>query len=263
MKQRIIILVIGFLLASCEEKINWQLDSIPPDLCIVDGRITNEYKRHLIKLTKPVSNLNDVPEVIGEAEVLLSDGFTVMELIEIPKNSGNYYTDSMSFTVDRKYKLEIFKESNYYFANAEMIPVTPFSLVKVKLSEANDTMFQIDEKFSSEEDAIWELQLQFTNSDGITYDAALYYYTIGSLDVSQLFAPQKEIIAFPRGTRIIQKKYSMAPEHAAYIRSLLLETEWRGGYFDISAANVNTNLSNGAKGFFSASTVLTDTLLIP
>ena len=43
---------------------------------------------------------------------------------------------------------------------------------------------------------------------------------------------------------------------------MLSETEWRGGLFDVKRANVITNLSEGAVGFFAVSTVVTDTTTV-
>ena len=41
-----------------------------------------------------------------------------------------------------------------------------------------------------------------------------------------------------------------------------METEWKGGIFDVLQANVNSNIKGNAVGFFSASTVISDTLII-
>ena len=67
---------------------------------------------------------------------------------------------------------------------------------------------------------------------------------------------------FPKGSSIIRKRYSVSEPYETFLRSLLSETEWRGGVFDIERANVNTNLSEGAIGFFAASTVVTDTTIV-
>jgi hypothetical protein len=43
---------------------------------------------------------------------------------------------------------------------------------------------------------------------------------------------------------------------------MLSETEWRGGVFDVQRANVSTNLSEGAIGFFASCTIVTDTTVV-
>jgi hypothetical protein len=54
----------------------------------------------------------------------------------------------------------------------------------------------------------------------------------------------------------------MNEAHAAFIRTLLSETEWRGGLFDVQPGNVQTNLSEGAVGYFAVSTVVGDSTII-
>ena len=82
--------------------------------------------------------------------------------------------------------------------------------------------------------------------------ARLLYYTLPTIDVSEIFAPGIQTIYFPSGTYITEKKYSITREHAEYIRALLLESKWQGGLFDTEHANLPTNMSNGAIGFFGA-----------
>ena len=78
----------------------------------------------------------------------------------------------------------------------------------------------------------------------------MLFYTLPTLDVSEVFAPQMEEIYFPAGSSITERRYSITPGHAEFIRELLLETNWAGGLFNVASANVTTNLSNGALGFF-------------
>jgi hypothetical protein len=80
--------------------------------------------------------------------------------------------------------------------------------------------------------------------------------------VNNIFGPAKDTIYFPAGTKIIRRKYSLSKEHQDFIRTLLIETEWRGGIFDVQQGNVLTNISNGARGFFAACMVLSDTTVV-
>ena len=84
------------------------------------------------------------------------------------------------------------------------------------------------------------------------YKAKLYYYTLPTIDVNEVFAPNIEKVGFPSGTKITVRRYSLTDEHAAFLRALLLETTWSGGYFNTASANIPTNLSTGALGFFGA-----------
>ena len=76
-----------------------------------------------------------------------------------------------------------------------------------------------------------------------------------TIDVSQVFAPENEKIYFPKGSIIWIRKYALSNEYAEYLRAVLLETKWRGGFLDSQPANVPSNFSNGALGFFSVCAV--------
>jgi len=195
----------------------------------------------------------------------------VILLTEFPENSGIYNTDSNYRAVLNKiYRLQILYEQKRYTAIARMVPITPFN----KLSYAynsNNNMFYIDSvagNFSSRESAMYQIIIDWSHLPAyadVSFTekrAVLYYYTLRTIDVSQVFAPEKETVYFPAGSRIMEKKYSLAPQHAEYIRSMLSETEWRGGFFDVTQANVRTNISNGGLGFFGICTVLRDTLVV-
>ena len=91
--------------------------------------------------------------------------------------------------------------------------------------------------------------------------AKMFYYTFSTLDISQLFRPGKETIAFPKGSFVVQRKYSLNPEFAAYLRSMLMETEWQGGIFDEASDSLPTNVSNGGLGFFAVCAVAQKTFV--
>ena len=89
------------------------------------------------------------------------------------------------------------------------------------------------------------------------------------MDVSQLFAPKVSETVFPVGTQIVERKYSIDAAYENYLRSLLAETHWSGGYFDEAHGNLHTNISIlvthnpnlKTAGYFSANTVYIDTLV--
>jgi hypothetical protein len=85
--------------------------------------------------------------------------------------------------------------------------------------------------------------------------ARTYFFTLTSIDVCELNHPEYERIFFPEGALITERRYSVSPAHEEYIRSLLIETNWNGGLFNATTANLPTNLSNGAVGFFYAGAV--------
>ncbi|MCK4662546.1 MAG: DUF4249 family protein [Bacteroidales bacterium] len=255
---------------SCEVETDWKLHTDNSPLIVVDGVITNERKAHIIKLTKPIYELNSVAEPVTGAIVAINYTDTSVELTETSDNSGIYKTDSTFMAVTGiQYQLTILFENKTYTASAYMVHVTPFKILTYKYIPDTNMykIVSIGGSFDSQEASMWEIFLDWSdlpdyNNTNEINKAKLIYYTLPSLDVNQIFAPEKEIIYFPKGTKIIQKKFSLTNEHAEFIRTLLSETEWRGGYFDAIPANLATNLSEGAVGYFGACSVISDSLIV-
>ncbi len=271
MKSLILFVIFSILFISCEKDIEWNFDDNELNTIVVDGIITNVRKAHVIRITKPVSALNEKPEPVTGAVVSLYNGDFTDTLKELGEIQGLYYTDTAYRAVlNKTYRLRIEYAGKRYEAFARMIPVSPFRKLSYAYDE-NKGMFYIDsvaESFNSKESAMYEIIIdwshltEYQNQALIDRTAVIYYYTLKTIDISQVFAPEKERIYFPAGARILERKYSLAPQHADFIRSLLSETEWRGGYFDVAEANVHTNISNGGLGFFGVCTVTRDTLTV-
>jgi hypothetical protein len=88
------------------------------------------------------------------------------------------------------------------------------------------------------------------------------FYDLKTIDVNEIYKPAKSDFKFPLNSIVVRKKYSISPAYKIFLRSVLSETEWRGGVFDVQRADATTNLSAGAIGFFAVSTVVSDSTLI-
>jgi hypothetical protein len=260
-----------FFILSCEQVTDYEFSTEELDFIVVNGTLTNEKKAHKIFINYPVNSLNETPRPVTGANLYVYDGDSLLTLEEDPAIPGVYKTDeNFSAVINSPYTLFIVTENDRYFASTYMLPVTPFKPLNYAFDEEKQ-LFSIDsvnQAFDLDESAIYEVQIDWTNVDG--YDmieetekkALLYYYTLSTIDISEVFAPEKEVVYFPAGTTIVESKYSITPQHADFIRSMLLETEWRGGLFDVAQGNLKTNLSSGAFGYFSVSTVVRDTIIV-
>jgi hypothetical protein len=265
MKRILKYLLIILITAGCEEEIRWELNTREIPVIVVEGMITNERIPHRIILTRPVTELNAIPEPVSGAFITINDRDTSWVLSENPAGSGIYLTDSIRAVFGRIYKLSINIDSREYSAETEMVPVT--ALDSLDYSPADNpegfyklNMYDTDEPSMTEYYLDWSQLPGYTNSD--TCRAKIIYYSLNTIDVGEMFKPEIEQVVFPAGTIVCRKKYSMNEAHAAFIRTLLSETEWRGGLFDVQPGNVQTNLSDGAIGYFSASTVIADSTII-
>ena len=136
----------------------------------------------------------------------------------------------------------------------------------------NDNMYHIDsvaKAFNPADTAMWEVLLDWSQAPGYEFadpsacKARLLYYSLPTIDVSQIFAPPMEEIKFPGGTVITERRYSLTPEYTEFLRTLIAETNWKGGLFSSLPANVLTNLHPvGAIGFFTACSITTLSLTV-
>jgi hypothetical protein len=159
------------------------------------------------------------------------------------------------------YRLGVKVMSREFSALARMVPVTPIGLFRYTADNSREGYFFITEPVSAipaltEYEVSWEVP----GNPGERDTSVLRYYTLSTVDVNQFFKPAGTKHSFPANSQIIRRKYSLAPDYERFIRSLLSETEWKGGWFDVLPGNLHTNLTPGALGYFAACSVVTDTV---
>jgi hypothetical protein len=257
-------IMILLLLAGCTKQTDWTITPGDNSAIVVDGMITNERKVQTVTLSRPVDQLNGTSLPVTGAVVLISSGDSVWPLAERPANSGIYKSDSSIVGIPQKsYTLQVHSGSQVFSAQTFMVPGQYFQELSYAKND-NDDLYHIDWKtsaFSTANPAMWEVLIDWSvvpgyeNADSLSTHARLLFYTLPSLDVSQVFAPEVEKVSFPKGSNITELRYSLNPGHAEFIRELLLETSWTGGFFPTANANVAGNISNGGFGYFGACAV--------
>ena len=264
MKKGILFILLLLSLYSCVKKTNWPITGNVPKLIVVDGILTDEPQRQVIRITYPTAGLNEIPVPVSGANVVINNEDSTYELLEIPAGSGLYQTHSnFSAVLGKNYSLLIFSGEKVYSAKASMMPGLVFNPLHYVKNDG-DNLFHINyvaSAFNTELPAMWEVQLDWSKvagyeqTDSSLCQKRMLFYTLPTLDVSEIFAPGMEKISFPAGTHIIEKRYSLSSGHAGFIRTLLSETNWQGGLFCSAPANVLTNLSSGAIGYFGVCAV--------
>ncbi len=245
----------------CEKKVDWDIKEEQTDMIIVDGMLTDETKAHEIKLTFPVTELNKEAEPVTGATVILSDNDSSWTLTEQPDSSGIYVTKSnFAGESGKEYTLLINYKGSVLTAREQMPQSSQFvSLIHYE-KNTQDSLYhftKVANIYNAHQAAMWEVLLDWSNAPGYTDSlpencrATLYYYTLSTIDVSEVLAPQLDKVEFPAYTIITQRKYSLTPEFEEYLRALLMETTWQGGLFNTASANLPTNVSNGGAGYFA------------
>ncbi|MCK5471463.1 MAG: DUF4249 domain-containing protein [Cyclobacteriaceae bacterium] len=256
-----------FLVLACEEPTNWDLNTQPTDLIVVEAQITNELKNHVVRLSRTVTGLNEKPDPVSGATVVVGTEGALALFAEFPVGSGMYYSDSVQAVVNKAYHLFINIDGKEYTASTQMVPVTPLKPLDYRLANEEKELYEINFQDSNNPSKkeywiSWGHLPEFQDQPLTETLARTYHYTLESIDVNQLFKPDKERILFPAGSFVLRRKYSMSEDQQAFYRTFLSETEWRGSVFDVQKGNVITNLSEGAIGYFAVSTVVSDTTLI-
>ncbi|MCP4312160.1 MAG: DUF4249 family protein [Bacteroidetes bacterium] len=258
-----------FLLAgSCTEKIGWELEYQEVDVMVVEGKITNEVKSHEVILTWPVYEINTQPEAVRGAVVVINDGREIHSLTEDPSRPGVYLTDpGFAGEVNRGYQLRIRYREMRITAIAFMREVLPFPNMRPFRVQENPPLYEVHIT-DQNGPAVIRLELDWSHVPG--YDtlppedthALIYHYTLGSVDVNHIFAPDREHVRFPPGTIVYREKESVSREYEEFLRGMLSETDWRGGVYDVLPGNARNNLTGSSIGYFTAAEVIRDTVVL-
>ncbi|MBR4214734.1 MAG: DUF4249 family protein [Bacteroidales bacterium] len=257
-----------FISQGCVHKYDFYLEQPKDTTIVIEGMITNENKRQTIYISTVSSYQDDrrVP-VSGAAVAVTASNDSSYYYFEDTLNLGTYISEYPFIGITGNiYYLNVKVNGRTYTAESNMMPVTPPE--KISFTKSESGMMSINhvaESFVATNPAMYTIDLDWSDVEGyrkadpkIT-KARLYYYSLTSVDVSQLFAPKTEKVFFPQGTMVIERKYSLDRDYELFLRSLLTETKWCGGYFDEAHGNLHTNITNGA-GFFAACTVAIDTV---
>jgi hypothetical protein len=255
-------LLICLLTVSCERQTSWEIQTSSGFL-VVDCILTNELKKQEVKVYQSSAELNQYPTGVSGVSINLNDGRNSVLFTEDTNQAGSYFSEiPFRASAGNNYMLTIRYGDILDTAYAQMESITPLDAFII---DAYDSLYRFNYQ-SSENPSMtevyydWSAEPHYCQKYGAC-NASETFYTLDNIDVSKLFAPDKEIIEFPRNTQIIRKKYSLSAEHQDFLRSLLLETEWRGSIFDVEQANIPTNFHHGIMGWFAACMVLSDTTI--
>lgn len=264
--RRLIYIFIIFVIAACERTIEWPMDEYISPRLVVEGFVTNNPDLNYVRLSLPVSSPDQNPIPVTGATVVLHSLLNSPVILSESVTDPGYYTPETEITgvVGEAYLLNIsLGEYEFVSKPAWMLPVYQTKALRYNEVEALPGYYVINPLESNEPSFIeYLVKSENPELENDTISKLFYSYTIRTIDVNQFFSPASEWLIFPEGAMVIRTKYSLAPDHEKYIRGLLSETEWKGGWFDLSPGNLHTNMSPGAVGYFGACSVLRDTIFL-
>ena len=252
------------MLFACEERFAAEFDPSNTGLLAVEAVLTNESINQKITLSLPYQNLNGTPTPAQGAAVRVQEGNSLIyAFVEDPTNPGDYYSPSFQAVAGVVYTLQIIYLGKEYRAQDSSEPVTP--LVPLQYQPVND-LYQLILNNSGDDPYYIDHKITWKNTAACTADAncegRIVFYDLKSIDVNEIYKPANQQFLFPAGATVLRKKYSVSPAYRTFLRSVLSETEWRGGVFDVDRANATTNLTKGAIGFFAVTTVVSDVTIV-
>jgi hypothetical protein len=255
-----------FVVVGCEEVVDTPaIEKFDPVL-VVEGMFTNEERIHTVTLSRSVPvNYSGSPTPVSGAIVFIRADDKIIPMVEKIAGTGVYETTRIvNGQPGHVYELSVSVDGKEYTAIDTMEPVTPLDGIRYSHSVSNGMYeWTVPNDHSLSPGTTYEWQAAFVHTNG-DIDKITYYNFTG-LETAALFAlnQMSQTIWFEPGTKIVQKKYSLSKSYYEFLRAVYIETDWRGGLYDINPANVPTNVTNGATGFFRVSAVATFEQLAP
>ncbi len=275
MKNKSILFLLIFLIFGCEEVIDWPVDSDEVRL-IVEGRITNEMKAHQITLTQTADYFNPAdPVPVENAIVTISDGNETFSLEQ--SAPGVYQSEPFAGQVGRTYSLAIALasplagESEFTASSTMMAPATLDSMSARNIEEED-----FGELFEYTSLAVWGVgnledengylievylndELESDSIDeAVTFDDEFFSEEFVAFELYAIEEPMAE-----ENDSVTLIMHTVEKEFVEFHDQLLTESEPRDP-FGLSSppANVSTNISGTALGYFYASSVDTVTAIV-
>lgn len=249
------------VMTACEEVVDRPFVQGDP-LLVVEGVLTNELKQHSVKLGWSFSEPDGKSAAVSGASVQIIEGATTYTLTEDPLAAGEYLTPVLRAVSGRIYTLRINYSGQDYTATDSSKAVEPMAPLQYRRAAGG---IVLTPERAGEEPNYIRHEISWKNTPACVTGACeglQVFYDLKTVDVQEGTKPPRQEFVFPAGATVVRRKYSVSPAYKSFLHALLSETEWRGSAFDVDRANLPTNLTNGATGFFAVTTVIEDSTVV-
>lgn len=276
MKNIFFILITAIITFSCEETIVLDAKQVEPAL-VIESHLTTEKKMHFVKLSLSVDFYFDKkPPAVKDAVVNIIDLTTGEIYLFKHNNSGkdNYegiFISENSFQgeVGHTYELRVNYDGVLYTGQETIIPVTKIEELKYRqnVKESSDPkkegyiyeiLLNADEPQETED----YYMFKFYRNDSLIFarEAELYFTDDEFLGerINDLPLP----IFFRKGDKATVAMYSITRQAFIYLNDLMNVLHNDSGMFSPPPANPRNNLTNGALGYFLATDISEETIII-
>ncbi|MFA6924002.1 MAG: DUF4249 domain-containing protein [Bacteroidales bacterium] len=229
---------------------------------VVDGLLTDEYKRHTIKLSKTSNYFkNETQPMATSAVVSISDGSSIFPLTET--SQGIYQTDSIKGIVGKTYTLNIKYDGEEYSASSLLKYVAPIDSITFGTDQFDHKKATINlwaqEPATTGDYYLW---LYYIN-DTIQSDTLKRLMFTDDLMVNGHYIPDFPIYSFtPKiNDTVTLEMRAITKEYYDFIYAAFMEVYAGDPFFSGPRSNVKGNVKNltnkdkDVMGFFIASAV--------
>jgi len=245
-----------FVITGCEDRVDLEIDFAGENILIVDAVLTTEVKNQEIVLSQMKKSPNDSTTYVSGALVQVSAEDRSVKFFESDSMPGHYYSEiPFGASANATHLLTIQLGEQEYRAVARLGPLYERNTLNVRRADTAGNYFVVPpDAFNPAEAAMYEISIDDPRTSK-PVDSRFYYYTLTSIDISQVLSGSQPRVTFADNVTLTQRKYGLSTAHEEFIRTMLLETRWRGNAFDVESTNVYSNLSAGARGIFALSAV--------
>ena len=260
MKNLLYIAALILFLASCEDVIDVDLNTSDPHL-VIESTITNQQGPYEVKISRTTDYFNSFEQAhVSDAFVVISDNEGNSDTLnEI--SPGIYQTSIIEGIIGRTYTLNVNVNGDEYTATSTMPDITPIDYIsydKATAIQGEPEDYYILTYFNDEIDVANYYRLKlYINSEwddviNITNDE----WQDGKDFIFGMLAESPNV-----NDTLIVELGNIDEAIYEYFNTLysLMESD---AIFGTTPANPNSNISNGALGFFSAYSYVQDTVII-
>ncbi|MDT3740907.1 MAG: DUF4249 domain-containing protein [Candidatus Kapabacteria bacterium] len=266
-KKIFFLIAIAIMFNSCEEVINVELNNAAPQI-VIEGVVTDRDGPYTIKISKTGNYFepNVFPPVTGAVVVISDNTGNTDSLIET--TAGSYQTTKLKGVIGNTYNLTVNIDGKEYKSFSTMLSPTFIDSLTYKFNPNTGP--------GQGKNGGYDLHCYFKDKPEIRDYALLKLYVNGKKDDSYFLYTGKynssEFVDYNRFRQRFQKNDTvkielMNIEPSAYdyfstLNNIMAGEGMRGIVSTGTPANPNTNISNGALGYFTAYSVQSDSVII-
>ena len=275
MKNIIALILLAVIFVSCEKTVELDLKQAESKI-VIEGQVTNHQGYQYVRVSRSAGFYDDgaTPRVTN-ANVSVKDNLGNEYLFshnpENKNDSVGYYLPNLPFTgeIGRTYILTVEVDGEIYTAQDKLFSVSGIDSLSYQINPDEEEDPQDGNKFyevllfatePQDEENYYLFKFFRNDSLKVYFDTDIYFSddkTLGEA-IDGLGSP----IYYEPNDKARIEMYSLSREGYVYYLDLQILMNNDGGLFSQPPSNSRTNLSNGALGFFQASDVDVQTIII-